>query len=285
MAYFPVAIWDGDSENRDSNSGNRSGPDHRDWTQMMSEIIAMQDYTLNHDIDLGTRSINFGPTPEASLSYVNSVITWNLAESGANSLRVGDGTNYFQINSTGETLLAGTAKRKISVTPEVDYIAQIAQAKPTQVTIGVFHGFSFPIYNNDNEELFYNVRVPYEWDGVSDPEICLTVALSGAEDLGDTFKFRVSWERFSHDDTIPATVHDVDVEQAILTDHTAQYSVYHIHFHIDYDISDVLLHGDTFSYRLRRITSSGTEVDNEILVFDSVVDFQINTFAATWERD
>jgi len=288
VAYFPDTIWDGDSGNRDSDRGTSAGPDHRDWTQMLTEIIAMQDYTLNQDINLGERNIYFGATPEASLSYSSSIITWNLAESGANVLQIGDGTNYFQIDSTGATTLVGTAKRKITVRPSVNYTEQIAQAKPTQVVIGIFHGYSYPIYNNDNEELFFNVRVPYRWDEASDPIVCLTVALSDAEDIGDTFKFRLSWEHYRHAGTVPATSHDVDTEQAVLTGRAAQYSVYHIHFHIDYDIDGVgneLDSGCNFNFRIRRIASSGIEVDNELIAFDSVVDFEINTFAATWVRE
>ncbi len=39
---FPLSVWDGDSGNRDSNSGNQSGPDHRDWARAIAEIAATQ---------------------------------------------------------------------------------------------------------------------------------------------------------------------------------------------------------------------------------------------------
>ena len=288
IVHFPSLIWDGDSGNRDSDTGSHSSPDHRDWTQMLSEIIAMQDYTLNHDIDLGERSITFGATPEASLSYSSSIITWNLAESGANVLQIGDGTNYLQINSTGETLLVGTAKRKITLRPELDHTAQLAHAKPTQIAIGVFKGFSFPIFNNDDEELFYKVRVPYRWDGESDIFCDCTVTLVDAEDVGDKFQFRCSWEHISHDGTTVNTSNDIDTEVTVVTGKTAQYSNYHLHFAVDYNIDDSgneIQSDELLNFRIRRIAASGSEVDNEIILLDVVVDFDIYTLAATWERE
>ena len=285
--YFPNTVWDGDSGNRDSDNGNRSAPDLRDWEQVISEIAAMQDYTLNHDIDLGTRSITFGPTPEASLSYSSSIITWNLAESGANALQIGDGTNYLEINSTGETSLAGTAKRKLTLRPELDTITQIAHSKPTQVVIGVFKGYSFPVYSSDNEELFYNLRVPYRWDAASDILVCVEVALVDAEDIGDTFKFQLSWEHIMDDGIIKSTSNDVDVQQAVLTGVTAQYSIYHLHFVIDYNINapgDIVKHECLIGFRLRRIASTGTAVDNEIIVLSAIADFQIDKLFGTWTR-
>lgn len=286
-AYFPTSIWDGDSRNRDSDRGNLAAPDYRDWVQLISEMIATQDYIINQNIDLGERVIYFGLTPEASLSYSSSIITWNLAESGANTLQIGDGTNYFQINSTGETLLVGTAKRKMTVRPELDSITQIAQAKPTQITVGVFKGYSLPIYSSDNEELFYQVRVPYRWDGTSNFLTCLEVILADVEDVGDTFKLQCSWQHIPHDGVVPITVHDIDVEQVVLSGRNAQYSTYHIHFIVDYDIDGVgneLVSDDIIGFRFRRITSTGTAIDNEIIVISSVVDFQIDKLFGTWIR-
>lgn len=286
-AYFPTTIWDGDSPNRNSDNGTQSAPDHRDWTQLISEIIATQDYILNQNIDLGERTIYFGLTPEASLSYSSSIITWNLVESGTNLLQIGDGTNYFQIDSTGVITLIGTAKRKLTMRPEFDYITQVAHSKPAQVAVGVYKGYLFPVYNNDNEELFYDIRVPFRWDEESDLLICMIVALEDVEDIGDTFKFRCSWEHTTFDGTILTTSNDVDVQKTITSGHTAQYSIYHIHFIIDYDIDgpgNEMKHEDLIGFRIRRIASSGTKIDNKIIVLNTVVDFQIDKLYNTWIR-
>lgn len=286
-ANFPTMIWDGDSGNRDSDVDTKVAPDFRDWRQIVYEVAAVQDYVLNHNIELGTRYIYFGPTPEASLYYDSGVIHLNLAESGTNDFRIGDGTNYVQIDSTGVMTLAGTAERKMTLRPTLDYISQIAKAKPSQVTIGVYKGYSFPVYNNDDEELFYNIRTPYRWNGESDITICFEVALADVEDVGDTFKFQLSWEHAFYDDIIPATSNDVEVQKVILSGHTAQYSIYHLHFTIDYDIDgpgNEITDDCNLGLRLRRIASSGTEIDNEIIVIDSVVDFQINKLYGNWTR-
>lgn len=286
-ANFPTTIWDGDSLNRDSDVNTQQAPDWRDWRQVVFEVSAAQDYILNSDILLGTRIIYFGPTPEASLQYGSSIVELNLAESGTNDFRIGDGTNYVQIDSTGVMTLAGTAKRKISIHPDFDAITQIALSKPTQVTVGVYKGLSFPIYASDNEEVFYTLRVPYEWDGVSDIHLHMTVALATAEDIGDTFKFRCSWENIKDDNILSAASHDIDYEVTVLASRIVQYSVYTLHFMIDYNLhggADDIEVGDIIGFRIRRIASSGTEVNNEIISLDMEIDFNVDKIYSTWTR-
>ncbi|KKN44889.1 hypothetical protein LCGC14_0688390, partial [marine sediment metagenome] len=59
------------------------------------------------------------------------------------------------------------------------------------VVVGVYHGFSMPIYvAGQNEELFFNLNVPGRWDEASDILVHLLVALSGAEDIGDYLEIR-----------------------------------------------------------------------------------------------
>lgn len=285
--YFPNTIWDGDSSNRNSDKGILAAPDYRDWQQITKEIIAIQDYILNSNINLGTRYLYIGPTPEASIHYNSSIIYVNLAESGTNILRIGDGTNHIQFDTNGAMTLFGTAKRKLTIRPKMDSITQVAHSKSAQVSVGVFKGYSCPIYNNDNQEIFYETRVPYRWDGESDILICMTVALAGAEDIGDTFKFRCSWEHVGKDGILGSSSNDVDTEVTIITGHTAQHSIYHVHFIIDYDIDGVgneIAYDDVLGFRIRRIASSGTEVDNNIIVFNEVLDFQINKIFHDWTR-
>jgi len=210
-----------------------------------------------------------------------------LAESGTNDFRIGDGTNYVQFSSTGVMTLAGTAKRKITIQIMADAIDLVAHSKPTQVEVGVYKAFSMPIFSADNEELFYSLRTPYMWDGISDFEVCLDVAISDVEDLGDTFKFQMSWEHIAHDGTISTSVHDVETQTAVVAGSVAQYSTYHVHFTMDHDADgggNKVLPDDLLGFRLRRIASSGTEVDNEILVLNAVVEFNIDKIFATWVR-
>jgi len=286
-AKFPNEIWDGDSLNRNSDNFRIAAPDHRDWWQVQQEMTAVQDYILNSNILLNERYLYLGTTPEASLHYESSVVEMNLAESGTNDFRIGDRTNYVQFASNGAMTLAGTAKRRMTVQLEADSIDQLAHSKPTQVEVGIFKTYSFPVYNTDNEELFFTFRMPYRWDGVSDIIICVDFALADVEDLGDTFKFQVSWEHIPHDGTLSASVHDVEVQTAVTSGHTAQHSTYHAHFILDHDADgggNKIEADDVIGFRLRRIASTGTAVDNEILFVNAVADFQIDKIFGTWVR-
>lgn len=42
MPSYPTSVWDGDSDNQDSDSGIKSAPDHRDWSRAVAEVAAAQ---------------------------------------------------------------------------------------------------------------------------------------------------------------------------------------------------------------------------------------------------
>ena len=182
-------------------------------------------------------------------------------------LRLGDDTDYLDITD-GVLTLGGTAKRVLTLRADLDYTKITAQGKPTQVNIGVFHGYSMPIYAADDEELFFNETVPGRWDGVSDITFMILAALASAETPGETFKFQFSWNQVGETDIVPATTHDVTNEVTVVDG--TQYATYYLTFTIDYnvDVGDVLLLHDDLAGRLRRVASSGDEVDGEIIVLD-----------------
>lgn len=286
-ATFPDAIWDGDSLNRNSDDFRITAPDHRDWWQIQQEMTSVQDYILNSNILLNERYLYFGTTPEASLYYESSIVEMNLAESGTNDFRIGDGTNYVQFASNGAMTLVGTAKRKMTIRLDPDTFDLIAHSKPTQVEVGLFKGFSMPIYSSDNEEIFYQLRVPYRWDGISDPQICLLVALADAEDIDDKFKLQCTWESVEEEGILSALSHDVEVETTIVVAHVAQYTIYSVHFILDYDIHGAgseVLPNDVMGLRIRRLAASASEVDNEIIVFNAIIEFNIDKVFGTWIR-
>lgn len=186
-------------------------------------------------------------------------------------LRVGTSPNQLTISDGGVITMAGTAKRVLILRAEIDYTAQIAHTKPTQVAVGVFKGFSFPVYAADNEELFFRETVPERWDGASDIIFHVKVALAGGEDVGDNFKFQLSWEHSVGEVVIPATSNDVPVEQAVLTGRNAQYDEYDLTFTIDHDIDGVdneIKSHELLAARLRRIDATNPDVTNEIIVLN-----------------
>lgn len=42
MPSYPTSVWDGDSENRDSDDGFQRAPDSRDWSRMIAEVASAQ---------------------------------------------------------------------------------------------------------------------------------------------------------------------------------------------------------------------------------------------------
>lgn len=192
-------------------------------------------------------------------------------------ISIGTYPNVTTIGADGKITMGGTAKGLISLRAEMDFTAQIAATKPTQVSSGVFKGFSFPVYAADNEELFFKEIVPDEWDGVSDIVFHTTIVLSGAEDVGDNFKFQFSWEHSKCEGTIPATSNDVEIETAVLTGRNSLHDRYCLNFTMDYDINGVgseIKHHDLLGGRLRRIDATNPDVDNEIIVIDWHTNYQ-----------
>lgn len=196
--------------------------------------------------------------------------TWTQLHIFTLGARVGVGGNYLDVSAAGVLTLVGTAKRTLTMRPDIDFGTVQAHGKPTSVTIGAFQGFSLPIYAADNEELFISYTVPGRWDGVSDITVHILVALSAGEDVGDNFKFQLSWNHAADGDVVPVATHDVLVEQAVLAGRNAQYDAYELSFTLDYDVDtpdDVVAH-DRLGMRLRRIDATDPDVTNEIIVLD-----------------
>jgi hypothetical protein len=193
--------------------------------------------------------------------------------------RFGDDTNYCTISSGGVITYTGTAKRNLAMRPA--FVAgKIAGAgKPTAVTLGVYSGYSMPIYNNDDEELFWRLHVPGRWDGTTDIEYKLVVCLAAAETEGDDFRFQLSWSNTTGttgviNNTVVSDTEDGDCSSG----HNAQYSVFTLTFTIDVSAGPIaaVAIGDTLVGRIRRIASGGTEISDEIIILDHVLNFTVD---------
>jgi len=171
------------------------------------------------------------------------------------------------------------SKGVLTLRAEMDHVAQVAQAKPTQITLGAFKGYSFPIFNSDDEQLWFRETVPERWGGASDIVFHVKVALANTEDVGDVFKFQLSWEHAVAGEPVPVTSNNVEVQQAVLTDRNAQYDEYMLTFTIDHNIdgagNEIKAH-ELLGARLRRIAATGTAVDNEIIVLDWHTHYPVN---------
>ena len=151
-------------------------------------------------------------------------------------------------------------------------------AKPTFVTLGAYAGYSFPIYNTDNEELFFRESIPGRWDGASNINAYMVLMLSAAEDFEDKFKFPLSWaSHVTGSGALSNTTTDVPIEQAVATSRSAQYSIYILTFAIDYTVpTPDLAPGDHFGGRIRRIAAAAPQVSNEIILLDFYMTYNVN---------
>ena len=194
---------------------------------------------------------------------------------------VGDyeGGNRTKIDSDGVVTLEGTAKRWLVLRPEINQDEVRKVLKPDLLQRGVFFGYSMPVYDTDNEELFFKQEVPGRWDGISNFRIHLTVALTGTEDIGDKFQFQLSWQHGSTGNVVSDATHDVTAETTVLTARNAAYDAYEIFFTFDYDIDgggNEVQAGELIAMRLRRIAASSLEVTNEIIVLNWDVHYQVD---------
>lgn len=199
-------------------------------------------------------------------------------------IKVGGAADYAEISAGGVITYAGTAKRSLTQRPQlvVNNLIKIGatiEIIPTPIEVGVFSGYSMPVYNSDGEEMFFRMRVPYRWDGVTNPAFKMIVALSAAEDVGDKFKFQLDWNNTSVTGAIEADVVTVTAETTITAGHSAQYSTYSVSFDLDYDnagLQQTMVARNNLSGRIRRIAASSLEVSNEIILLDWV---------STWSVD
>jgi hypothetical protein len=155
--------------------------------------------------------------------------------------------------------------------PSLSYTSITAQGKPTQIFRGAHSGFSLPIYNSDNEELFVSIKTPRRWDGYTDIILSVHIWLTSAEDVGDKFRLQFNWAKSDCDDILSDTTTEALKEITILTDKSSQYQVYCVDFTIS---ATTFTEGDILSGVLRRIASTGTEISGEVCVFAWDLEFK-----------
>ena len=173
----------------------------------------------------------------------------------------------------------------ITLRPEINIDEIKKEAVPDQVQVGIAFGYSMPIYAADSEQLFFKQHVLHRWDEASDIRVKVIVCLAGAEDIGDKFKFQLSWEHTAQDGTVSVTSNDVEVEQTVLTARNGQYAVYVLTFTIDYNIDGAgneIKAGELLSARLRRIASAEPQITNEVIALDWIVEYQRDKFGVAF---
>jgi len=167
---------------------------------------------------------------------------------------------------------------KLTVRPTIELCRVTVNGKPTLTTLGAAQGYSLPVYNDDDEELFFRDFIPVRWNGQSDFTVRVKGYLSSAETVNDDFRLQLSWvNKAVSTGVMPATTTDVEVETNVDTGRNAQYSIYEIDFTIDWNLlTPNIASGDYFAGRLRRIAAEGTEIDGEFVVVDITIQYNVN---------
>lgn len=161
-------------------------------------------------------------------------------------------------------------QRMATERPHLNVFQIRAMQALTQTKIGIYHGWILPIWD-DIEDMYLGTICPGRWDKTSDLVVMVIMALGDAEDIGDKFQLRLSWEHSPYPGPVLATSNPVDVETTLLAGRVAQHDQYMVTFTIDYNIDgggNEIKPWELIGMQLRRIAASELEVDNDVLVMD-----------------
>ncbi|MCK4664642.1 MAG: hypothetical protein KAT68_17365 [Bacteroidales bacterium] len=187
---------------------------------------------------------------------------------------------YIEVDASGKStftndiLMSDSGATTIEIRPTLNTTIISGQSNvPTAVTVGICPGYSLPIWNSDNEELYFDIAVPQRWDGASDITAHIHCLLASAQDANaHTFQLQLTWDKFTTDDNeiVPASgEHDVGVNTNTAIS-ANQYTSYSVDFTINYDVDtpDDILARDNLLVRIRRITETGdnTEIAGEVII-------------------
>jgi len=145
---------------------------------------------------------------------------------------------------------------------------------PTGVRIGepgegLFTGYLLPIWNSNDEELYFMHCVPDRWDGESHIILHVMTALAEANEAGNSYQLQIDWEHVTPNvEEVPITVHNTYYTRTI--ESNTQFECYRDHFLVLYnaDVGDDIIADDILAFRLRRIAAGGQlkELDGELII-------------------
>lgn len=160
---------------------------------------------------------------------------------------------------------------------DTDYSTVRALGKPTDVHRGVHNGFSLPVYAADNEELFYSVHVPHDWDESTDFVLKVYGYIDTANDTKN-FQLRIQWDKVAPGtDTYGTTDTDVDTETATGAS-ASQYQSYETSFTI---AASTFTRGVLLGIVLQRIAASSNEITGEFVLTEAMFRYRRNTIGLT----
>lgn len=170
-------------------------------------------------------------------------------------------------NFTSQITMSGNGKHWRSYEPFLDENYANVKGTPAQVDVGLFKGYEMDIWETPAlqfEELVFRLRVPFRWDGTTNPYFCAITSSSGAEDIGDKYKFQLEWTSKDVGYVIPDTTTETVTNEVVLTDGTAYFSTIIVG---EMNASLGLISGQNWQGRLRRIESGSPAVTNKPIIF------------------
>jgi hypothetical protein len=176
--------------------------------------------------------------------------------------------NAMSISNGGVATFAGTAKRSLIMRPVFSTGYQKTTAKPAELVRSSVIGYIMPVYNADNQEMFFRDVVPGRWDGTSNSTFYIVgyIDNAGGETVGKKFKLQVSVEATDGVtgicDASPVDADSGDV--LITTDHSAQFSWYTVPIVIP--ASTLVAARELIHWRVRRIASSATAIAGNFVI-------------------
>jgi len=177
--------------------------------------------------------------------------------------RLRAGAKAEDVDFSGPITLTDDGLVYIELRPDLDYDRIVGNTKPTRVVRGIIEGWSLPVFNNDDEELFLSICAPNRWDAASNITVHAYCYLVSAND-GKKFGLRLTYSSYTPlTDTVPDTSTDVDVQTSTGT--AVQYQSFEVTFTIPYSGINI---DDDISLRLYRIAAApiGDEIAGEVVV-------------------
>lgn len=199
--------------------------------------------------------------------------------------KIGGQSDYLSISATGLVTMSGSALAKLQLRPQLVQTSAKALGTPTQIARGLNVGYSLPVWNTNDEELYCRLRIPNRWDGTTNPQfgICTTLMNVGGEDVGDKFKFQLEWQTTAAGNVMGTTTSNTTSEQTVLTGRNDQYDTYFVFFTFDADdLNNPITEGEMLQIRLRRIAASANECTGEIAVWDWTTIWPVNKMYPVW---
>jgi len=147
---------------------------------------------------------------------------------------------------------------------------------PSDAQIGIYNGYSLPIWNSNDEELYFLMCVPDRWDGESHILIHVITALANANESGNSYQLEVTWEHETpNEDFVPVTNNQAYVTRTIYSN--TQYESYMDWAIVLYnaDVGDDVEPDDQLTFRFRRIAAGGQlkDLDGELIILSTHVLF------------